>query len=193
MCNETGPTRRNLLVGVGIGIAMTCAGCVGDNDQPDPISIAEGNQCDNCDMSIRTHPGPVGQAFYPDERPTDVPDDRPDGVTRFCSSWCLYAFTLDMSDLESLDPAISYATDYSTVDYGIDESGPTPAITAHFDADSFAPVDELTFVVDSEVTGAMGRSLIGFSDAGEADEFVEDYGGETYTDSDISRQLIQAL
>lgn len=172
---------------------VALAGCLGDDSDLRAAAIDDSHTCDNCTMSIQAHPGPVGQAFYPNEQPEDLPDGREDGIARFCSTWCLYTYTLERSAIEGIDPAGAFATDYSAVDYTIDLSGETPTISAHFTADDFASVDALTFVVDSEVEGSMGGALIGFSDASDAEAFQDNHGGERFVDGDISRELIQAL
>lgn len=186
-------TRRGMLGVLFAGTMTGVSGCLGDNDAPESVTIGDADQCDNCDMTIRSHRGPVGQAFYPNDRPLEIPDDREAGVARFCSSWCLYDFTLEISDLRGTDPVVAYATDYSTVSFGFEVRNDVTTISPHFDPESFADVRNLTFVVDSDVFGAMGSSLIGFSISEEAEQFRDERGGDLFTHDEISRELIQAL
>ncbi|RQH02522.1 nitrous oxide reductase accessory protein NosL [Natrarchaeobius oligotrophus] len=181
-------TRRSLLVGaaaVGIG---AIAGCLGDDDAPDPITIADDQACDNCTMGIGQHPGPVGQAHYEDADEV-VGEDRP---AQFCSSLCTYAFTFERAN-EGTDPQVTYITDYSSVDFEITTDDGEFEISNHLDGETFAPPSDLTLIADSEVLGAMGRSMVGFSDGDDADDFRAEYGGEEYAHEDVTMELVMSL
>ncbi|WP_265110208.1 nitrous oxide reductase accessory protein NosL [Halosolutus halophilus] len=185
---ERRSTRRTVLGAVGAGALGSIAGCLGGDetaDVPEPISIAEDRGCDNCTMVIGNYPGPAGQAHYED--PTAVLDeDRP---AQFCSSLCTYTFTLD----QDVDPTVSYLTDYSTVEYDIEEGDEGPVISRHLDADGFGDRSGLTLIADSDVGGAMGDSLVPFSDGDDAAAFQEEYGGDSYEDGEVTRELIMSL
>lgn len=189
-------TRRTLLGAAAAGV-VSVSGCLdlfgGGEDVPDPATIEAGTSCDQCNMVIDRHPGPVGQSYYVDDAPSEL-EDREDGRANFCSAWCMYSFTLDQEE-RGFEATGSYSTDHSVVEYDISEDAGTLVIdpTPHLDADAFAPVSDLTYVVDSDVEGAMGSSLIGFSDADDADAFAEEYGGELVEHSEVSFELISAL
>lgn len=182
--------RRTYLMAVIGASSAAFAGCLGDDADIDPVAIGEGDTCDNCDMVIEVHPGPVGQAMYEDDRPEELSED---GPATFCSAWCLYDYTFRQADLAGVEPTSAFATDYSAVEYELTTDDGAPTISAHLEAGDFASVDGLRFVVDSEVEGAMGGSLIGFSDAADADAFADEHGGEVFTDDELTRELIQAL
>lgn len=191
-----GRTRRGVLAataGTGVVALAGCLGFLGGSEVPDPESIEEGTACDQCNMIVDRHPGPVGQSFFTDDAPSEL-EDREDGRANFCSTWCMYSFTLDQEQ-RGFEAAVSYGTDHSTVEYDIGEDAGTLVIdpTPHLDADAFAAVSDLTYVVDSEVEGAMGSSLIGFSDRDDASAFAEEYGGDLVEHSDVSFELISAL
>ncbi len=182
-------TRRSVLGGVGAVGLGAVAGCLGtgDDDLPDPISIDDDQDCDQCTMVIENHPGPAGQAHYED--PTAVLDeDRP---AQFCSSLCAYAFTFDHEG--EADPDVIYVTDYSSVDYAIESDNGADVISRHLDADAFGDVEGLTLLVDSDVDGAMGSSIVGFSDGDEAADFQDDYGGDSYDHDEITSELVMSL
>ncbi|WP_254767456.1 nitrous oxide reductase accessory protein NosL [Salinilacihabitans rarus] len=181
--------RRTVLAGAAIAGVGALAGCLGEDDVPDPVSIEDGRECDNCGMMIAKHPGPVGESFY--EADAGVTDD-PEAPAQFCSGTCTYAFGFDQADAGH-ESIVTYATDYSSVDWDLETSDGETAISAHLDAEAFAPVTDLTFVGDSDVEGAMGASLIGFSDADDADAFVDEHGGDRYEDEDVTRELISSL
>ncbi|MEY7851112.1 nitrous oxide reductase accessory protein NosL [Natrarchaeobius sp. A-rgal3] len=183
--------RRAVLASVGVAGLGAFAGCLeGDSapEAPDPITIDSSAICDNCTMPIVDHPGPVGQSFYDDpEAVLGGGDDRP---AQFCSSLCTYAFTFEHDDHE---PTVTYLTDYSTVDYEIDTGGDEPEISSHVEADAFGEVTTLTLIVDSEVQGAMGASMIGFSEADDAEAFEAEHGGGAYEHGDVDRELVMSL
>lgn len=189
-------TRRTFL-----GVAATtsaasvsgCLGLFGGEEVPEPVTIDAGTACDQCNMLIDRHPGPVGQSYYVDDAPSAL-EDREDGHANFCSTWCLYSFTFDQEQ-RGFEATGSYATDYSAVEYDIGEDAGTLVIdpVPHLDADAFAPTSELTYVVDSDVEGAMGSSLIGFSDRDDASTFSEEHGGDLVEHSEVSSELISAM
>ncbi|MCW8173344.1 nitrous oxide reductase accessory protein NosL [Natrialba swarupiae] len=183
-------TRRTVLVGAaGVGVAAL-AGCLGEDDEdaPDPITIDADQACDQCTMQIGQHPGPVGQTHYDD--PDDVVgEDRP---AQFCSSTCTYSHTFEQENAGH-DPTATYLTDYSIVDYDIELDDDIEEISSHLEADAFAGVEGLTLVVDSDVQGAMGPSMIGFGDADEAEEFQTEYGGDLYEHEDVTSELVMSL
>lgn len=187
------PTRRVVLGTLVAGAVGGLAGCLGDDEEaPDPISLdGDEHHCDECNMVINSHHGPVGQSFYLDDTPQAV-EDREDGVAWFCSSLCMYQF-IHYQDGQGFEPVGSYGTDYSSVEYEFIEEGGATFISEHIEADAFAPTDELTFVVDSEVQGAMGSSIIGFAETGDAESFAGDHGGELYQEDEITDELLAAL
>jgi copper chaperone NosL len=189
-------SRRRVLGGVTAGAVVALAGCLGDGgggeDVPEPVALDEGQSCDQCSMQIDVHPGPVGEAYYLDDPPEDLPDGREDGLAHFCSSWCTYTYTFNKAE-SGPEPAGRYLTDYSTVDYTVTEEGGATVISAHLGADAFARAAELTYAVGSDVEGAMGGSLIGFSDPDDAEAFVEEYGGTVVDSGDITQETVANL
>ncbi len=183
----TGPTRRDVLVATGVAGAAALAGCLGGDDAPEPVSLDDEQVCDECGMVIEHHPGPVGQAFY-DE---DLPEGR-DGPAWFCSGTCTYTWVFDQED-RGHEPTIIYATDYSTVDWELSGEDGVTFISAHLEAENQVDVTDLTMVVGSDVHGAMGEELIGFSDRDDAESFADEHGGELVTHDQVTRELIDSL
>lgn len=193
-------TRRRLLGAGAAGGLAGFAGCIGGltgslggADVPEPVAIDEGQTCEQCNMVIARHPGPVAQTYYLDDAPPAL-EEREDGHGRFCSTWCHYRYVSEMRDRD-YNPVGSYATDYSTVEYQIGEDAGTLVIdpSPHLGAESFSRIESLSFVVDSDAEGAMGGSLIGFSDEDDAAEFVNEYGGDVLAEDEITPELISAL
>lgn len=185
-------SRRRLLAAAAAGTAVATAGCLGDSeDAPDPVALDGGQACDSCDMQIDVHPGPAGQAYYLDDPPADLPD-REDGAAYFCSSQCTYGYTLEREQ-RGVEPAGVYATDYSAVDWQVFDDDGVAVISAHLDATAFADATELTYVVDSDVEGAMGASLVGFSDGDDAESFADEHGGTLLDHGDVTLETLAAL
>jgi len=186
-------TRRTILstvAAVGIG---TLAGCLGgDREGPAPVALDDGQECDYCNMRIEMHPGPVGEAFYGDDAPPSLPADRENGIAWFCSSFCTYSYILENEE-RGHEPRISYGTDYSSVDYEIRDNNGATVISAHLEAEAFADLRDLSFVVNSDVEGAMGGSLIGFTDGDDAEAFADEYGGQILSHGDVSREVLSGL
>ncbi|OVE83065.1 nitrous oxide reductase accessory protein NosL [Natronolimnobius baerhuensis] len=185
-----GPIRRRTVLSITAGIGVTAlAGCLGeDDDAPDPITIDADRACDQCTMQIGQHPGPVGQTHYADSEAV-INEDRP---AQFCSSVCTYTHTFEQESADH-DPTAMYLTDYSSVDYDVQADGDAEAISSHLEADTFAAADGLTLVVDSDVEGGMGASMIGFRENTEAEEFQEEYGGELYDHGEVTPELVMSL
>ncbi|MFP8953749.1 nitrous oxide reductase accessory protein NosL [Natrialbaceae archaeon A-arb3/5] len=201
---ESTITRRTVLTGTalaGVGILAGCLEDESDNGFSDPITIESGQACDNCTMEIVDYPGPVGQAFYSDpaavltgvdgDDPNSNEDDELDRPAQFCSSLCTYTFLFENQDDQ--EPEAVYLTDYSIADYEIDDGGDEPEISSHVDAEYFELATELTLVVGSEVEGAMGQSMIGFSDDDDASDFEAEHGGDRYEHDEVDQELVMSL
>ncbi|OIB56299.1 nitrous oxide reductase accessory protein NosL [Natrialba sp. SSL1] len=186
-------TRRTVLAGATTAALGLAAGCLSDDDAepaPDPVSIDSEQSCDNCTMGIGNQPGPAGQLHYEDPTTVLDGDDRP---AHFCSSLCTYTFAFDHEDTAT--PEVTYLTDYAAVDYEVDESSDSDnyVLNRHLDADAFAAATGLELVVDSDVEGAMGGSIVAFSDGDDATAFSDEYGGEQYEHEDVTQELVMSL
>ncbi|MFU8868359.1 type II restriction endonuclease, partial [Natronococcus sp.] len=166
-------SRRRLLTAAGTTAAVGLAGCLGSDDDAseepaEPIALDEGATCDACGMVIEEHYGPAGQLFYSE------PEDR-DGPARFDSLTELVAVHEErVARGEELREA--FATDYSSVEYRLEERDGTTYVSTHVEADAFADATELVYVVGSEVEGAMGEEFVPFSSRDDASAFAEEHG-----------------
>lgn len=181
-------SRRRLLTGLGAGAAVAAAGCLGDDagDAVSPIALDGERACDQCGMIVEDHPGPVGQIHFADDEPEG---GRPG---QFCSSTCTYTYLFDAED-EGREALETFLTDYSTVDYEAFTEGDDTLFSSHVEAAAFSRLSALTVVARSEVAGAMGPELIPFSDGGDVDAFVEEYGGEAVPAETVERSTLEAL
>ena len=180
-------SRRRLLAGVGVGLSLAAAGCLGDESASiTPISLDGERACDQCGMIIEDHPGPVGQVHFEDDEPEG---GRPG---QFCSSTCTYTYRFDAEDA-GRTPLATFLTDYSLVDQEVFREGSDTMFSSHVESEAFSQTTELTVVARSEVVGAMGPELIPFSDDDDVDAFVDEYGGEPMPAEDVERSTLEAL
>ena len=136
-------------------------------------------------MVIPNHPGPSTEIFYRDKQPSGH-----DNPARFDSTWEAFQFDYEHEDWTR---SSFYVTDYSTVDYDVYEEGGDTLVTSHAGADAFTDATGVTFVVASDVKGAMGKDLVGFGDSGDAEDFADEYGGEVVAFADVTRDTIAGL
>lgn len=167
------------------GIAL--AGCLGgpDTSSPDPITLPTGADCDNCGMVIDQHPGPNGQLFYEENQPANHDEPfRYDALKQ-----CFFPDLLESQQL-GWTATGRYVTDYSNVEYTLQTDDDTTYISSHTGAASFAPAADMTYVVGSEVEGAMGPDFIPFSSRDDAEAFTTEHGGDLVAYDDIDEGLI---
>lgn len=183
--NESHLTRRRTLALAGASAVAVLAGCLGDDEAaPEPIALDAGQSCDQCGMVIEEHPGPTGQVFFEGED-SDAP-------AHFCSGVCTYRYRFNAED-SGETPLVTYLTDYSIAEYSVSGEGESQFISAHLQADEYADETDLNFVAASDVRGAMGKDLIPFGDATDANSFADEHGGEVIPHDDITRELIDSL
>jgi nitrous oxide reductase accessory protein NosL len=138
-------------------------------------------------MVIPNHPGPTSEIFYRDQEPSGH-----ENPARFDSTWEAFQYDFERRNRGWTRVAF-YVTDYSTVDYELTTDAGDTLISTHVEATDFADATAVTFVVGSEIKGAMGRDLIAFSREADAEQFQRDYGGELRTFNQVSEQTIAGL
>lgn len=179
---------RRSFVTAGSLLAVGLAGCSSTDEPaatPDAIAISAGQMCDECGMVIRNHPGPNGEIFYDENAP-----DGHDNPARFDSlRGCLfpYLFEHERSDWDAL---VVYVTDYSRVDYSLSTEMGDTYISSHAAADSFVAASDATFVVGSDVYGAMGRDFVPFSERTDAESFANERGGKLVSFDSIDPAML---
>jgi len=185
------PGRRRVLAGTGLLLGLGLAGCLGDGGDggavPDPVTLTQADECDVCGMVIPNHPGPTTETFYADQQPSGH-----DNPARFDSTWEAFQYDFEREN-QGWERQAMYVTDYSSVDYEITEDGGDLLISTHPEAEAFAPAGEVTFVVGSEVIGAMGKDLVAFTDDGDAEAFQADHGGELLALDEVTPSVIAGL
>ncbi|KAB1185047.1 MULTISPECIES: nitrous oxide reductase accessory protein NosL [Haloferax] len=180
-------TRRTALKALFCGATVGLAGCLGDDtaSKPAPVDLSGGKEDDQGGMVIGLHAGPNGQIFYRDHEP----DGHPNPAWFHTLSMGLFPYYFEHQQMGWEATAI-YVTDYSIVDYTLTTDGGETFISTHTDADTFGDATEMTYVVDSEVNGGMGKDLIPFSVTDDANAFVDEHGGSTVEFADVTSEWL---
>ena len=178
-------SRRLLLRAGGGGLAIGLAGCLGGPSKPAPVALTGGVACDVCGMIIEKHPGPDGQIFYRNQSP-----EGHDNPARFDAlKQCFFPYLLEHQQRGWTATAL-YVTDYSSVDYTLQTEAGETYISSHPEVEAFAPAKELSYVVGSDILGAMGPDFIPFSERADADEFATEHGGSVLAFADLDEGVI---
>lgn len=181
-------SRRRVLGAAGaVGVAAF-AGCAGGSGAaPSPVTVDPEATCDVCGMVVAAHPGPSSEVFYAENRPAGHANP-----ARFDSTWEAYRFHFARRD-RGWTAAAFYVTDHSSVDYRLFTDDGDVLVSTHPEAEAFVAAGEVTYVVDSEVKGAMGRDLIGFSDRADAAAFRAEHGGRLATHDEVTPATVAGL
>ncbi|WP_256545175.1 nitrous oxide reductase accessory protein NosL [Halobellus inordinatus] len=190
--DATSVGRRRLLLASAGAATVSLTGCLGgggggNTEPPAAVTIPETATCEVCGMVIRQHPGPSAEIFYKDRQPNGH-----ENPARFDSTWEAYQYEFEKDDSGWEDVAF-YVTDYSSVDYETYEDGGDILITRHFEASTFVSATDVTYVVDSEVKGTMGRDLIAFSNREDAESFQSEHGGSLTTHDGVTPEVVAGL
>jgi copper chaperone NosL len=188
-CRHRRLRRREFLIAGSVVGAGLLAGCSSqqssDGDPPDPVSLAGNVECDVCGMVISEHPGPNGQIFYRENSP-----ETHDSPAQFDSlKACLFPYYFEHEQLDWTAEVI-YVTDYSEVDYETSTVEGQKYIQTATGPDTFANADEVVFVVESEVHGAMGPDFVPFSEEDDGASFANEFSGRVVTMDDITPDML---
>jgi len=187
---ETEPlsvSRRRLLAGVGAGLSLAAAGCLGDESASiTPVSLDGERACDQCGMIIADHPGPVGQIHFEDDEPEG---GRPG---QFCSSTLHVHLPVRRRGRGTNRPGGVPHRLLARRSGGV-SGGSDTMFSSHVEREAFSRMIDLTVVARSEVVGAMGPELISFGEEEDVESFVEEYGGEPMAAEDVDRGTLEAL
>lgn len=183
-------SRRQVLSATGLVAAAWFAGCTygEEAEKAEPVTMTQSDRCEVCGMVIPNHPGPTTEIFYADQRPSGH-----DNPARFDSTWEAFQYDFERRD-RGWERTVMYVTDYSSVDYSLrEEEEGDVVISTHPEADAFVDAEKVTFVVGSEVKGAMGKDLVAFSTESDASSFSDEHGGTLASFEEVTPETIAAL
>jgi nitrous oxide reductase accessory protein NosL len=135
-------------------------------------------------MVIGHHGGPNGQIFYE----SNSPDGHENPAWFHTLAFGLFPYYFE-HERKGWKATAIYVTDYSSVEYTRPEEGdltmPSPTTP-----DTFGGAKHMHYVMESQVSGGMGPSLIPFSAPTDADSFVTEHGGQIVRFDEITPDLL---
>lgn len=190
MCDHTF-SRRQLLCGVVLAGTAGGAGCLGEEDTatdiPEPAELPDEQTCAVCGMVIRGSYGPNGQVVYDGDYPPDH-----DGPAYYDSVRELYVDQFGQKN-QGVDPLVAYVTDYASVAYEIETQDGNEYVTGSVDPETFIKAESATFVVESDIRGAMGAELLPFGEHEAAESFAERNGGQVVAAEELTQEVVESL
>ncbi|WP_410767663.1 nitrous oxide reductase accessory protein NosL [Haloferax sp. DFSO60] len=186
--SPTSLTRRSFATSLSVTTLAALAGCIGTRQSetvPEPVDLSGGKEDDQGGMVIGLHAGPNGQIFYRDE----TPEGRENPAWFHTLSMGLFPYYFE-HEQQGWTPEIIYVTDYSVVEYELTEEDGRLSISTHTEPETFGDAEAMTYAVGSDVLGGMGKELLPFSDAADAEAFASEHGGDTIEFDDITPEWL---
>jgi nitrous oxide reductase accessory protein NosL len=136
-------------------------------------------------MIIGEHYGPNGQIFFAEESPEG--HENPAWFHTLAATLFPYHFERERRGWNAV---VIYVTDYSLVEYDLEQHNDETFISTHTAAETFTRARDVRYVAGSDVLGGMGPDLIPFSDDDDIETFREEHGGDVVEYSDITPESI---
>ncbi|MCL1077924.1 nitrous oxide reductase accessory protein NosL [Parashewanella spongiae] len=128
--------------------------------------IHAGDECHLCGMLITNFPGPKGELYTKTS----------DKVKKFCSTRDMFSFLLDPEYQKQVKEVFVHDMSKSHWDKPDDSY--------------FIDARKAWFVVGSNKTGAMGKTIASFSLKTDAEKFSQEFGGKVYPFKDIKMGML---
>ncbi|MGF1748088.1 nitrous oxide reductase accessory protein NosL [Vibrio cionasavignyae] len=155
-------TIKSLFISI---FALLLFGC-GESEQQQVIrqaqAIESADECHLCGMVITNYPGPKGQAYQKGS----------DTTVRFCSTKDMFSYILQPDNQRQIEQI--FVHDMSKTPWQKPED------------EYFIDGKTAWYVIGSNQTGAMGKTLASFSKESDAKAFSTEFGGEVYRFDDIT-------
>lgn len=175
-----------LLGTIGLSGCLSLTGGRSDRRVPEPVDLSGTKTDDQGGMVIGNHGGPNGQIFYEEHSPED--HDNPAWFHTLTFGLFPYYFEHKRRGWKA---TAIYVTDYSTVDYSIQTGMSRTTISAPTASETFADATEMTYVIESDISGGMGPALLPFSVPDDAETFISNHGGQTLTFDEITPAFLR--
>lgn len=152
--------------------ALLLAGCSDETKQEintDPVTFQAGDECHVCGMLITEWPGAKGQSI-----------NRQNGEThKFCSTVDMFSWLLQPEN-KTLQAKI-YVHDMAKTHWD------------HPEDEHLMDAREAWYVIGSGLIGAMGPSLVSYSDRAVAEQLAAQSGGRVLTFDEIDLAVLQEI
>ncbi|MGF1757689.1 nitrous oxide reductase accessory protein NosL [Photobacterium sagamiensis] len=130
------------------------------------VAIEQADECHLCGMIISNYPGPKGETY----------NKSSDSVSKFCSTRDLFSFVLQPENTRQVKEI--YVHDMSKTPWQRPED------------EYFIDAREAWYVIGSEKTGAMGKTLASFGQKADAEVFIKEFGGKLYSFEEITIDVL---
>lgn len=129
------------------------------------VIMESGDECHLCGMLITRFDGPKGEVFRKEQG---------DQVFKFCSTLDMFSYYLDPENKRNVAQMLVH--DMSKMPWGSNS----------IDDKYFIEAKTAWYVVGSEKTGAMGKTLASFSQQSDAAAFAKEFGGQVLSFKEIN-------
>lgn len=164
---------RKLLLSI---VLVTVIGCSEQSEQQQVIhqavAIESSDECHLCGMLITNFSGPKAELFR-----KGVTEADGNSVKKFCSTRDMFSFYLDPENKRNVTTILVH--DMSKAPW----NAPNDSY--------FIDARKAWYVVGSDKTGAMGKTLASFSAKTDADAFATEFGGTVIDFNAVSYQSLQ--
>ncbi|PKG81560.1 nitrous oxide reductase accessory protein NosL [Colwellia sp. 75C3] len=133
------------------------------------VAMESSDECHLCGMLITNFDGPKGEVFRKEQG---------DKVFKFCSTRDMFSYYLDPENTRNVSQILVH--DMSKMPWGSDS----------IDDKYFIDAKVAWYVVGSEKTGAMGKTLASFSLATDAKAFADEFGGKVLNFKDVNQDSL---
>jgi copper chaperone NosL len=133
------------------------------------VVMESSDECHLCGMLIMNFDGPKGEIFRKEQG---------DKVFKFCSTRDMFSYYLDPENKRNVSQI--FVHDMSKMPWGSDS----------IDDKHFIDAKEAWFVMGSEKTGAMGKTLASFSLETDALAFAKEFGGKVLGFSEVDQDSL---
>jgi len=133
------------------------------------VLMESGDECHLCGMLITRFDGPKGEVFR---------KETGSQVFKFCSTLDMFSYYLDPENKRNVAQMLVH--DMSKMPWGSES----------IDDKYFIDAKTAWYVVGSEKTGAMGKTLASFSQQKDATAFAKEFGGQVISFKDINIDTI---
>ena len=154
-----------LLITISLFIAMVSIS-QGSQDAPAPIEIVEDISCGKCGMYPAKYPQWQTQIVFNDGE-----------MASFDGCKCMFGFLFKMSEYDKI---------HTSADVGA-------VWVREFNTGNWIDAKKAHYVIGSGEMGPMGKELIPFADAGSAETFQKEHGGQIAQYDDISMETLKPL
>ena len=154
-------------------LTLALTACSDNNDQlkmlQQAVIIETGDECHVCGMLITNFDGPKGEAFRKEQG---------DNVFKFCSTRDMFSYYLDPENTRNVSQM--FVHDMSKMPWGKDS----------INDKHFIDAKAAWYVIGSEKTGAMGKTLASFSLESDAQAFAKEFGGKAISFKEVNQDSL---